>query len=133
MIEAFNKEIDLLSGNQIVSYELEKDGELLNSLVTSLVLTIGKTQTLSMVYNGDTGPKESKNKQIKRNTLDFKNDSHLKEHDAEIYEFKFIGTLEDIKNSDICIDTDNCFDDVLLSRLTKYLNDHNNNKRKTYK
>ena len=62
MIEAFNKEIDLLSGNQIVSYELEKDGELLNSLVTSLVLTIGKTQTLSMVYNGDTGPKESKKK-----------------------------------------------------------------------
>ena len=97
MIEAFNKEIDLLSGNQIVSYELEKDGELLNSLVTSLVLTIGKTQTLSMVYNGDTGPKESKKKQIKRNTLDFKNDSHLKEHDAEIFEFKFIGTLEDIK------------------------------------
>lgn len=97
MIEVFNKEIDLLSKRNIRKYELKQDQEILNSLVTSLTFTIGNTQTLSMLYDEQRESLEPKNKEIKRDTLNFKNDSHLKEHDAEIYEFIFNGTLEDIK------------------------------------
>jgi hypothetical protein len=97
MIEAFNKEIGLLSKKKIETYELKQDQEILNSLVTSLTFSIGNTQTLSMLYDEQREPLKPKNKEIKRDTLNFKNDSHLKEHDAKIYEFIFNGTLEDIK------------------------------------
>jgi hypothetical protein len=89
MIEAFNREIDLLSKKKIQTFELKQDQEILNSLVTSLTFTIGNTQTLSMLYDEERESLEPKNKEIKRGSLNFKNDSHLKEHDAEIYEFEF--------------------------------------------
>ena len=96
MIEVFNREINFLpNGHQITTYRLSSANDLINTIVTSLTVSIAEVKTKTL-HQKDNAPKVYKNKKIRQENLNF-DDLNLKEHDAEIYEFKFIGTIEDIK------------------------------------
>ncbi len=90
MIEQFNLELDLIpESSQITVFKLKNATDLLDTLTTSVTLTISYSQTMTMTIRE---PRPLKDKIVDKSKLNFET-SDLKEHDAEFFTFEFTGDL----------------------------------------
>jgi len=87
--------LDLIrESSQITVFKLENAVDLLDTLTTSVTLTISNSQTMTM---NRTAPRPLKGKIVDKSKLNFET-PNLKKHIAEFYTFEFTGDLSSFQN-----------------------------------
>jgi hypothetical protein len=93
MIDEFTKELNLISGTKkLTTYKLNRSTDLLQTISTSVTVTICNSQQMTL---HDTSTKVPKNIPVDSSRCKWEL-TNFEKHSADFYEFKFIGTLDDL-------------------------------------